>query len=182
MASSRPSARRRSSDSNHPGRTEVESAHVRRERTPPGRASVDRLEEDPGAVLLQPLQALLVVSLGARARSVRPRHRKPASTTRACARPSFGEHLPKLRKPDPPEPDERVPCASNVTASSSRASRRPLPYAHCTTATPRNRALHATAAVCRPWSPAVTAARARKSGRSPVPKQWQRKQRPAELG
>ncbi len=143
---------------------------------------LDCVEEDPGALLLQPRQACFVVALAC-ARSV---VRGLGSEAREHGRrrsvdPAFGEDV-QQRRDGIPEPDERAVRVEGDRVEIAGPHATHCHRAHCTTATPRKSALQATIAVWSRGFPALSAARARKNGKITSPKRGRESNGQRELG
>jgi len=142
----------------------------------------DGSEEDADALPLQSCQARFVVTL-ARARSVVRDFGSEAGEDRLLAALDsvFGEHVHQFRNGI----GERDECAVRVQCDRVEICELHATHcqrAHCTTATPRNNPLQATTTVCSRGLVAVTAARARKSGKMTSPKRGRDNSGQRELG
>src|SRR6185312_3516562 len=142
----------------------------------------DRSEEDADALPLESCQARFIVTL-ARARSVMRDFGPEAGedSLLAALDTPLGEHAHQFRN-GIGERYERAVCIQCDRVEICELHATHCQRAHCTTATPRNSPLQATTAVCSRGLAAVTAARARKSGKMTSPKRGSDSKGQRELG
>ena len=93
----------------------------------------------------------------------------------------FGEHVHQRRN-GIRQPDERAVRVERDCVELGGPHATHCQRAHCTTATPRKSALQATTAVWSRGFPAVSAARARKKGKTTSPKRGRESNGQRELG
>ena len=145
-------------------------------------SGIDRLEEDADAFALQPRQALLVVSVACARCVVRDLGSKTGQHNLRCAPDPALRERTLQRRNRIGERHERAVRIERDRIQVGGLHATHCHSAHCTTAMPRNSPLQATTAVCRRGLVAVSAARARKSGKMTSPKRGSDSKGQRELG